>query len=99
MLAHPSVAVWCSAAASPLLIAALLAWESGAAEPSESPRRPGVQAMLVQPEELQKDLHQPQRRVLDTRALPQYVKAHIPGAVWVDVRRWQQLGGREGGFH
>jgi thiosulfate/3-mercaptopyruvate sulfurtransferase len=55
--------------------------------------------MLVQPEELQIDLQQSGLRLVDTRPLPQYAKAHIPGAVSVDVRRWQQLGGRDGGFH
>src|SRR5690348_16513220 len=88
----------CAAAFLPLGVG-FPATEAGAAEPSESQRGPGVRAMLVQPEELQKDLRQPGLRILDTRPQPQYAKAHIPGAVRVDVKRWQQLGGREGGFH
>jgi thiosulfate/3-mercaptopyruvate sulfurtransferase len=87
------------AAAFPLLIAGLFVGEVRAATPSESQRRPGERPMLLQPEELQKTLQQPELRILDTRAASQYARGHIPGAVWVDVRRWQQLGGKEGGFH
>jgi thiosulfate/3-mercaptopyruvate sulfurtransferase len=55
--------------------------------------------MLVQPEELQRNLNQPGLRILDTRAEPDYLKAHIPGAVRVNVEDWQQLGAKEGGLH
>ena len=55
--------------------------------------------MLVQPEELHKDLTQPGLRILDTRPQPEYAKGHIPGAVRVDVKNWQHLGSKEGGFH
>jgi len=54
--------------------------------------------MLVQPEELQKQLKQPGLRILDTRPQADYAKGHLPGAVRVDVKSWQQLGGKEGGF-
>jgi 3-mercaptopyruvate sulfurtransferase SseA/precorrin-6B methylase 2 len=55
--------------------------------------------MLIQPEELQKQLKQPGLRLLDTRTQADYAKDHIPGAVWVDVKSWQALGKKEGGFH
>jgi thiosulfate/3-mercaptopyruvate sulfurtransferase len=55
--------------------------------------------MLVQPEELQKKLKQPGLRILDTRPQPEYAKDHIPGAVRVDVKSWQLLGSKDGGFH
>jgi thiosulfate/3-mercaptopyruvate sulfurtransferase len=101
MLANRSfgIAARLCAAVVPLLVAGFLAGEASAASFSESQRQSGARAMLVQPEELQKDLQRPGLRILDTRPPPQYAKAHIPGAIRVDVRRWQQLGGREGGFH
>lgn len=55
--------------------------------------------MLIQPGELQKNLMQPGLRILDTRPQVDYAKGHIPNAVSVDVKTWQQLGAKEGGFH
>jgi len=55
--------------------------------------------MLVQPKELQQKLKQKELRILDARPRPEYAKGHIPGAVWVDVKSWQELGKKEGGFH
>lgn len=55
--------------------------------------------MLIEPEELRKKLEQPGLRILDTRPQSEYVKGHIPGAVRVDVKTWQQLGSKDGGFH
>ncbi|HEY7425094.1 MAG TPA: rhodanese-like domain-containing protein [Gemmataceae bacterium] len=55
--------------------------------------------MLIQPAELQNDLKRPGLRLLDTRAQPDYAKGHIPGAVRVDVKSWQDLGKKDGGFH
>jgi thiosulfate/3-mercaptopyruvate sulfurtransferase len=55
--------------------------------------------MLTEPAELQKRLKGAGLRVIDTRSKADYAKAHIPGAVWVDVKAWQQLGSKEGGFH
>jgi thiosulfate/3-mercaptopyruvate sulfurtransferase len=54
--------------------------------------------MLTEPEELQKKLNAGGLRILDTRPRPEYVKGHIPGAVWVDVKRWQEVARREGGL-
>jgi thiosulfate/3-mercaptopyruvate sulfurtransferase len=55
--------------------------------------------MLIEPEGLQKRLGEPGLRILDSRPRPDYQKSHIDSAVWVDVKAWQQLGGRDGGFH
>src|SRR5262249_57766228 len=52
-----------------------------------------------QPEDLQKKLKEAGVRVLDTRTQADYAQDHIPGAVWVDVKSWQALGKKEGGFH
>jgi len=55
--------------------------------------------MLIEPAELQNNLNHPGLRILDTRPQAEYVKGHIPGATPVDVKGWQQLGSKEGGFH
>ncbi len=55
--------------------------------------------MLIEPGELQKKLKQPGLRVLDTRPQVEYAKGHVLGAVWVDVKSWQDLSKKEGGFH
>jgi thiosulfate/3-mercaptopyruvate sulfurtransferase len=62
--------------------------------------RPGKEpgTMLIQPEQLQKDLKRPGLRVLDTRPQADYARGHIPGAVRVDVKGWQDLGKKDGGF-
>jgi thiosulfate/3-mercaptopyruvate sulfurtransferase len=64
-----------------------------------NPSQPEQQTMLIEPEELQQKLHQPGLRILDTRAHPEYATGHIPGAVWADVKSWQELGRKEGGLH
>jgi thiosulfate/3-mercaptopyruvate sulfurtransferase len=69
-----------------------------AAAVGKSPNQPPSQAMLIEPETLQAHLHQPGLRLLDTRPKAEYLKGHIPGATWVDVKRWQQLGCKEGGL-
>jgi len=55
--------------------------------------------MLVEPEQLQKNLQQTGLRILDARPQSAYAKGHIPGAVRVDVKSWQQLGQKVDGFH
>jgi thiosulfate/3-mercaptopyruvate sulfurtransferase len=55
--------------------------------------------MLIEPAELQKNLKQSELRILDTRPQAEYARGHIPGAVWIDVKSWQELGKKEGGFH
>src|SRR5262249_25282663 len=37
--------------------------------------------------------------LLDARPQADYAKGHIPGAVRVDVKSWQELGKKDGGFH
>jgi thiosulfate/3-mercaptopyruvate sulfurtransferase len=54
--------------------------------------------MPIEPGDLQKKLKQPGLRLLDTRPQPDYAKGHLPGAVWVDVKSWQELGKKDGGF-
>jgi len=55
--------------------------------------------MLIEPGEHQKKLKEPDLRILDTRPQAEYAKGHVPGAVSVDVKSWQDLGKKEGGFH
>lgn len=75
-----------------LLAAALLVRGGAAAEQTGS-------TMLIEPEQLQKKRNEPGLRVLDTRPRPEYAGGHVPGAVWVDVKRWHDLGRQEGGLH
>jgi thiosulfate/3-mercaptopyruvate sulfurtransferase len=64
---------------------------------TQKPPEPG--AMLIEPADLRHNLAQPGVRVLDTRSRSEYDKAHIPGAVWVDFKTWQEQGKKECGFH
>ncbi len=57
------------------------------------------QTMLIEPEQLQKDLGRTALRLLDTRPQADYAQGHIPGAIRVDVKSWQELGKKPGGFH
>lgn len=57
------------------------------------------ETMLIEPEQLQKDLGRTGLRLLDTRPQADYAKGHIPGAVRVDGKSWQELGKKAGGFH
>ncbi len=65
----------------------------------ERSKPPQPRTMLIEPGDLQKKLKQPGLRILDTRPPPDYAKGHIPGAVWLDVKSWHDLGKKEGGFH
>jgi thiosulfate/3-mercaptopyruvate sulfurtransferase len=56
------------------------------------------QAMLIEPEGLKQLLAKPVVRILDTRPRSEYDKGHIPSAVWVDVKSWQEQGRKDGGF-
>lgn len=70
----------------------------GNAEEKANPGKSEPRTMLIEPDELQKKLKQPGLRILDTRPQAEYVKGHVPGAVWVDVKSWQDLSKKEGGF-
>jgi ubiquinone/menaquinone biosynthesis C-methylase UbiE/rhodanese-related sulfurtransferase len=56
-------------------------------------------AMLIQPEELEKDLGRAKLRLVDTRPQADYARGHVPGAVRVDAKAWEALGKKDGGFH
>jgi thiosulfate/3-mercaptopyruvate sulfurtransferase len=71
----------------------------GAAKLPGAADRPEQRAMLIEPGELQKKLTQPGLRLLDTRLQADYARGHLPGAVRVDVKAWQELGKKERGFH
>jgi thiosulfate/3-mercaptopyruvate sulfurtransferase len=63
-----------------------------------SAQEPMPAKMLIEPGDLNKKLAEKNLRILDTRAQAEYAKAHVPGAVRVDVKSWQALGKKEGGF-
>jgi thiosulfate/3-mercaptopyruvate sulfurtransferase len=78
-------------------IVAYLGWHALVPVRATAPSEPST--MLTEPRELQKKLNDPGLRILDARSQPEYAKGHVPGAVRVDVKSWQELGRREGGFH
>lgn len=49
-------------------------------------------------DELQSKLKEPSLRILDTRPLTDYESAHIPGAVWVDIKAAEKLASGPGGL-
>src|SRR5262249_34904913 len=95
----PKRRIWLRAAILSLFAASDLVLPGTAAKSAETPDRPEPRTMLAQPEQLQRTLKERGLRVLDARPHSDYLKAHIPGAVWVDVKAWQDLGKRDGGFH
>lgn len=54
--------------------------------------------MLVQPAALSRMLEGGQTRLLDTRSREAYIQGHIPGAIRVEVKSWQDQGRKPGGF-
>jgi len=58
--------------------------------------KPG--AMLIEVSELQKKLKEPGLRILDTRPQTDFANGHVSGAVRVDVKTWQAIGKKDGGF-
>ncbi|MEM7233088.1 MAG: rhodanese-like domain-containing protein [Planctomycetota bacterium] len=54
-------------------------------------------SMLIEPAELEAKLGSGML-ILDTRSKEAHDASHIPGSFRVDVKRWQNLGRREGGF-
>jgi thiosulfate/3-mercaptopyruvate sulfurtransferase len=76
----------------------LFSWQiQSAAEPSPVDQK--AERMLIEPVELEQLLGQRRLSILDTRSKEEYGQGHIPGAVWVDVTSWQQLGRAPRGFH
>ena len=61
-------------------------------------QEPTPAKMLIEPGDLNKELTQKNLRILDTRPQADYAKGHVPGAIRVDVKSWQALGKKEGGF-
>lgn len=53
-------------------------------------------SMLTEPNHLEKNLKQPGLRILDTRTQTYYTKGHLPEAIRVDVKSWQDLGKKSG---
>lgn len=88
---------WAIGALMTLLAASRLVVGVGNSQ-ARNPDRPGPRTMLTSPADLQKKLNHPGLRILDARPHHEYAKEHIPGAVWVDLKSWQQLSGRPGGL-
>ena len=60
--------------------------------------QPKSAAVLMTFDALQEQLSAPSLRLLDARPRADYVKAHIPGAVWVDAKAVEKLAARPGGL-
>lgn len=54
--------------------------------------------MLIDVDQLQQKLDDKDLRVLDVRSQAEYDKAHIPGAVRVDVAEWKNMAAADNGF-
>jgi thiosulfate/3-mercaptopyruvate sulfurtransferase len=65
---------------------------------AQNPKSPEPGTMLTEPADLEKKLKDPALRLFDTRPQADYARAHLPGAVWVDVKSWQELAKQEGGI-
>src|SRR3974377_2419088 len=79
------------------ILALVLLGIAGTKLPADTkPPEPGT--MRTEPADLEKKLKQPGLRILDTRSAADYTKGHVPGALWVDVKSWQELAKKEGSF-
>ena len=56
-------------------------------------------SILVEPDQLQKQLNDPNLRILDVRSAAEYRRGHIPGAARVDVGNWKTLATSDRGLH
>ncbi len=56
-------------------------------------------SILVEPDQLEKQLNDKNLRVLDVRSQNEYAKGHIPGAIRVDVGDWKNLATADNGLH
>src|SRR5262245_61306165 len=90
---------WMWVAAALFVAASSGALRGSAAEPRGEPSLRDAPKMLIEPGELEKKLDQQELRIVDTRSQSEYAKQHIPGAVRSEVKGWQALGRKEGGFH
>ena len=55
-------------------------------------------SILVEPDQLQKQLNDKNLRVLDVRSQNEYAKGHIPGAPRVEVGDWKNLATADSGL-
>lgn len=90
---------WLPAVVVPLWTAGTLLLAGSAAKLVGAPNRTELPTLLIAPGELQKNLTQPGLRIIDTRPQGDYAAGHIPGAVRVDAKSWQELGRKAGGLH
>ncbi len=56
-------------------------------------------SILVEPDQLQKQLNDKNLRVLDIRSQNEYTKGHIPGALRIDVGDWKNLATADNGLY
>jgi thiosulfate/3-mercaptopyruvate sulfurtransferase len=66
------------------------------AQQAEAPAKPASMARLVDFDELQARLGQPNLRLLDARPKADYDAGHIPGALWVDAKAVAAISAKPG---
>ena len=81
-----------------LCVASALALGVFQANALSGTKEPKQKTMLVEVADVQKILKEPGLRILDVRSQADYANGHVPVAVRVDVKSWQALGKKEGGF-
>lgn len=79
-----------------VLIAAATATAAKDPPPSAGKKGP---PMLIDAQALHSQLENPKLRLVDVRPRDEYEAGHIPGAVWADIKAWQDQGRKPGGFH
>src|SRR4051794_38756576 len=78
----------------PILLTAMLLLVADNPERAEATRP----VLLVGFDDLQKRLAEPNLRLVDVRPRADYDRAHIPGAVWADLKAAESLAARKGGL-
>src|SRR4051812_40997907 len=78
----------------PTLLTAMTLFVADSPDRAEATRP----ALLVGFDDLQKQLSEPNLRLVDVRPRAEYDRSHIPGAVWADLKAAETLAARKGGL-
>jgi thiosulfate/3-mercaptopyruvate sulfurtransferase len=83
----------------PIFFSVLIVIGIAGAFPAQAPKAdPQTAARLVSFDGLEKELTNPELRLLDVRPKADYEKDHIPGAVWADVKAAAKIASRPDGL-
>ena len=86
---------------SPLIVVCCgtISWADQREESGSSATKVDHQQMLVEPQQLFKELRDANLRILDARSMTDYARGHIPGAVHVAVGNWKNAAFANRGLH